>query len=91
MSWSAILACFMVYSALYCIYFFFAHSNNALLMVVAIALLIFAAKISPYAYEQRSKRFNQTLMWGDYWYWPLITWWRLFILPAKWLLSFLSD
>lgn len=91
MSVSAIVACLAVYSALYCIYFFFAHVNNGLLILTAIALLIFAAKISPYAYERRAKRFNDTLMWGDYWYWPLMTWWRLFILPAKLLLRWWYD
>ena len=91
MSISAILACFSVYSALYCLYFFFVHANNVLLILAAIVLLIFAAKISPYAYERRSKQFNATLMWGDYWFWPLITWWRLFILPAKLLLRYFYD
>ena len=91
MSLSAILACFSVYSALYCLYFYFAHAQNGLLILSAIGLLIFAAKISPYAYEKRAKRFNQTLLWGDYWFWPLVTWWRLFILPAKLLLRYFYD
>lgn len=85
------MACLCVYSALYCGYFFFAHANHGLLLVAAIALLIVAAKISPYAYERKSKRFNDTLMWGDTWFWPLFTWWRLFILPAKILLRYFFD
>lgn len=91
MSWSAITGCFCVYSALYCVYFFFAKANHGLLLLAAIALFIIAVKISPYAYEARAKRFNKTLLWGDTWFWPLMTWWRLFILPAKYILRYFDD
>lgn len=91
MSVRAILACFSVYSALYCLYFVFAQSGHGFLILVAIGLLIFAAKISPYAYESHARDFQNTLMWGNFWVWPLITWWRLFILPAKLFLRYFYD
>jgi hypothetical protein len=48
------------------------------------ALTVF---IIPYPHERRRQGFDSTLRFGEYFYWPLITWWRLFILPISWLIA----
>ena len=84
----AVLACTFFYSALYLIYYF-AQYGHTLLIVSAIFLLILAWRITPYAYERGQRSFNETLSLGQYFWNPLITWWRLFIWPISLLLSWI--
>lgn len=83
----AILACLSFYSALYLFYFFFVREQNPLLLFAAIALLIFTIILIPYPHEHRRRGFDTTLTWGNCLLYPLITWWRMFILPIRWLLA----
>ncbi|MCO8113025.1 hypothetical protein [Acinetobacter lwoffii] len=87
MNISALLACLFFYSALYLFYFFFAKQQNPLLLLSAIILMALTVFIIPYPHERRRQGFDSTLRFGEYFYWPLITWWRLFILPISWLIA----
>lgn len=89
MNISALLGCLFFYSSLYLLYYFFAKQQNPLLLLAAITLLIATAFIIPYPHQRRRHGFNSTLSFGEYFYWPLITWWRLFILPISWLIALL--
>ena len=48
-----------------------------------------AWRITPCAYERGQRSFNETLSFGQYFWNPLITWWRLFIWPISLLLSWI--
>lgn len=87
MNISALLGCFSFYSALYLIYYFFAKTQHPFLIMAAIVLLIFCFLITPYRYEKRRQGYDSTMRFGDYLFYPLITWWRLFIYPIRFLLN----
>ena len=90
MSISALLACLSFYSALYLIYYFFVKVQNPLFLFLAVGLLIFACIITPYGYEKRRKGYDSTMSFEPFWVmYPLIMWWRLFILPISLLLGWL--
>lgn len=85
----ALLGCLSFYSALYLIYFFFAEQKNPLLLLAAVALLILTVYIVPNPqHERRRRSFNDTLNFETYFTWPLWTYWRMFIYPVRWLLSY---
>jgi TRAP-type C4-dicarboxylate transport system permease small subunit len=88
MSLSALLACLSFYSAVYLFYYFFFKVQNPLFLFIAVGLLVFACFITPYSYEKRRKNYDRTMSFEPWWViYPLITWWRLFILPISLLLS----
>lgn len=87
MNIAALLACLSFYSALYLIYFFFMQDQQPVFLILAIVLILLSIWLTPYPYERRRQGFDSTLRIGEYFYYPLITWWRLFILPVRWLLS----
>jgi hypothetical protein len=91
-SLSAILACISFYSALYMIYYFFAHQSQAVLLFGAVGLLILSYVITPPAYKHRERsKYNSTLSYENFFTLPLFTWWRLFSLPVRLLLSKIFD
>ncbi len=87
MSISALLACTSFYSALYFIYAYFAKQQQPLFLIGAVILLIFAYIITPPAYKKERRHFNSTLNYENWFTLPLYTWWRLFSLPARFILS----
>jgi len=91
MSLSALLACTSFYSALYLIYFYFAKQAQPFLLLLAVFLLIFAYLITPPAYKRERQSFNNTLNYENWFTLPLYTWWRLFILPIRFILSKIFD
>lgn len=91
MSITALLACTSFYSALYLFYFYFAKQQQPLLLILAVVLLIFAYIITPSAEKKERRHFNNTLSYENWFTLPLYTWWRLFSLPIRFLLSKLFD
>lgn len=91
MSLSAILACTSFYSALYLFYYYFAKQQQPFLLILAVILLVFAYIITPSAYKKERSRFNYTLNYENWFTFPLYTWWRLFSLPMRFLLSKIFD
>ena len=87
MNITALLACLSFYSALYLFYFFFMQDQQPVFLIIAIVLILLSIWLTPYPYERHRQGFDSTLRIGKYFYYPLITWWRLFILPVRWLLS----
>ena len=87
MNFIALLACLAFYSALYLLYFFFAKQQNPLLLLAAIGMLCMTVLMTPYPFEKRRYGFDATLNFGNYLYWPLYIWWRVFTFPIRWLLS----
>jgi len=63
------------------------NNRIPLLLLAAIILMVLTVFIIPYPHERRRQGFDSTLRFGEYFYWPLITWWRLFILPISWLIA----
>ena len=87
-SFSAILACTSFYSSLYLFWFYFAKHNQPIFLVLAVTLLIFAVVIIPPAHdEKKRRRFNDTFHYENIFTFPLFTWWRLFIMPIRLILS----
>jgi len=84
---AALLACLSFYSAVYLFYFFFMQDQQPVFLILAIVLILISIWLTPYPYERRRQGFDSTLRIGEYFYYPLITWWRLFMLPVRWLLS----
>lgn len=91
MSFSALLACTSFYSALYLIYFYFAKHQQPAFLFIAVILLIFAYYITPPAHKPERQRYNNTLNYENWFTFPLYTWWRLFSLPIRFLLSKFFD
>lgn len=87
MNLSALLACLSFYSGIYLLYFFFARQQNSVFLLTGMGLLLLSVILIPYPHERRWRGFNSTLTWGQYFYWPFLSWWRVFILPISWLLS----
>jgi|GEM_PF-334520 hypothetical protein len=79
MNIAALLACLSFYSALYLFYFFFMQDQQPIFLILAIVLILLSIWLTPYPYERRRQGFDSTLRIGEYFYYPLITWWRLFI------------
>ncbi|OTG73708.1 hypothetical protein B9T26_08095 [Acinetobacter sp. ANC 4169] len=86
---TALLACLSFYSGLYMIYYFFARQTQPLILILAIVLLILAYWITPYSYERKRKNYDSTMRIGELFWYPLISWWRLFIWPISVLLAWL--
>lgn len=91
MSITALLACTSFYSALYLIYYYFAKNQNPLFLVLTVVLLVFAYIITPSAHQKERRNFNNTLNYENWFTLPLYTWWRLFSLPVRFLLSKFFD
>ena len=88
----AILACTCFYSALYCIYYYFAKHAQPIFLIIAVGLLVLSYIVTPSSYKTRERRrFNDTLSYENWFTLPLFTWWRLFSLPARLLLSKFFD
>mgnify|MGYP000892612549 CR=1 FL=1 len=89
----AIGTCFCFYTAVYLIYFFFAHLQNPILLILAAALFIACWLLTPYAYQQQSRHaYNSTMTIGTLFYNPIIFWGRLFSWPIRALLAlFITD
>ncbi len=87
MNLSALLACLSFYSGIYLLYFFFMQEKNPILILAGIGLLVFTVILIPYPHERRRRGFDSTLTWGESFYWPFLSWWRVFILPVSWLIA----
>ena len=91
MSISALLACISFYSALYLFYYYFAKQQQPFLLTLAVVLLVVAYIITPPAHKKERRHFNNTLNYENWFTWPLYTWWRLFSLPIRFILSKFFD
>lgn len=89
-SFRAILACLSFYSGLYLIYFFFITQQNALFIILGVAGIVLSWFLTPYPHERGRQDFNDTMMFGTFFYNPLIFWFRFFSWPIRTLLNIFS-
>ena len=84
----AILVCISFYSSLYLIYYYFAQQQQHFLLIIAVILFILSFILIPSADQQSKRRtFNNTFHYENFFTYPLFTWWRLFSMPIRFILS----